>query len=100
MRWTIEFDRRALRDVQQLDRTAQRRIVDYLEQRVAPAVSPRALGEALTSTFAGLWRYRVGDYRVICRIEITSCISINFPEETFSRDRLLLSPFLTVALLP
>ena len=69
MRWTIEFDRRALRDLQQLDRSAQRRILDYLEQRVAPASSPRALGEALTSTFAGLWRYRVGDYRVICRIE-------------------------------
>ena len=69
MRWTIEFDRRALRDLQQLDRAAQRRILDYLEQRVAPAASPRALGEALTSTFAGLWRYRVGDYRVICRIE-------------------------------
>ena len=69
MRWTIEFDRRALRDLQQLDRVVQRRILDYLTQRVAPAVSPRMLGEALTSTFAGLWRYRVGDYRVICRIE-------------------------------
>ena len=69
MRWTIEFDRRALRDLQQFDRVVQRRIVDYLTQRVAPAVSPRALGEALTSPFAGLWRYRVGDYRVICRIE-------------------------------
>jgi len=69
LRWTIEFDRRALRDLQQLDRVVQRRILDYLTQRVAPAVSPRTLGEALTSTFAGLWRYRVGDYRVICRIE-------------------------------
>jgi mRNA interferase RelE/StbE len=69
LRWTIEFDRRALRDLQQLERAAQRRIVAYLEQRVALAASPRALGEALTSTFAGLWRYRVGDYRVICRIE-------------------------------
>ena len=69
MRWTIEFDRRALRDLQQCDRGVQRRIMDYLTQRVAPAASPRTLGEALTSTFAGLWRYRVGDYRVICRIE-------------------------------
>jgi mRNA interferase RelE/StbE len=67
--WTIEFDRRALRDLQQLDRAAQRRILAYLEQRVVPAASPRDLGEALTSTFAGLWRYRVGDYRVICRLE-------------------------------
>jgi mRNA interferase RelE/StbE len=69
LRWTIEFDHRALRDLQQLDRVVQRRIVDYLTQRVAPAGNPRTLGEALTSTFAGLWRYRVGDYRVICRIE-------------------------------
>ena len=69
MHWTIEFDRRALRDLQQFDRGVQRRIMDYLTQRVASAASPRTLGEALTSTFAGLWRYRVGDYRVICRIE-------------------------------
>jgi mRNA interferase RelE/StbE len=67
--WTIEFDRRALRDLQQLDHAAQRRILAYLEQRVVSAASPRDLGEALTSTFAGLWRYRVGDYRVICRLE-------------------------------
>lgn len=69
MPWTLEFDRRALRDLQQLDHSVQRRILDYLEQRVAPAASPRDFGEALTSTFAGLWRYRVGDYRVICRLE-------------------------------
>ena len=65
----VQFDRRALRDLQQLDRVVQWRLLDYLTQRVALAVSPRTLGEALTSSFAGLWRYRVGDYRVICRIE-------------------------------
>jgi len=40
-----------------------------LAQRVALAANPRDFGEALTSTFAGLWRYRIGDYRVICRLE-------------------------------
>ena len=69
MAWTIEFDRRAVRDLQALDRAVQRRMLSYLEQRIAPAENPRDFGEALTSTFTGLWRYRVGDYRIVSRIE-------------------------------
>ncbi len=74
MAWTIEFDRRALQDLRALDRQVQGRIVTYLEERIASATDPRQYGEALTSTFAGLWRYRVGDYRIICRLEDTACI--------------------------
>lgn len=47
----------------------QRRILSYLEERIAQAENPRDFGEGLTSSFAGLWRYRVGDYRIVCRIE-------------------------------
>jgi mRNA interferase RelE/StbE len=67
--WTIEVDRRAVHDLKQLDRTTQQCILDCLEKRVTIAASPRDFGEAVTSTFTGLWRYRVGDYRVICHIE-------------------------------
>ena len=45
-------------------------IRDYLRDTIAPMENPRALGSALQgSRFAGLWRYRVGDYRIVCQIE-------------------------------
>jgi mRNA interferase RelE/StbE len=43
--------------------------LSYLEERIAQAENLRDFGEGLTSRFAGLWRYRVGDYRMVCRIE-------------------------------
>lgn len=70
MAWTIEFDANALRSLDRLGRQEQLRIRRYLHERVASAKSPRDLGKPLTgSKFGELWRYRVGDYRVICQIK-------------------------------
>ena len=65
---TIRFADKALADLRRLDPEARRRIVRYLETRVAPAANPRDLGRPLTGDRIGLWRYRVGDDRIICRI--------------------------------
>lgn len=46
-----------------------RRIVDYMDSRVAELDDPRALGNVLTGPLEGLWRYRVGNCRVLCEIE-------------------------------
>ncbi len=46
-----------------------RRIVDFLDDRVAKQEDPRTLGKALTGPLGTLWRYRVGDFRVICEIQ-------------------------------
>ncbi len=40
-----------------------------MEERVAAHDNPRDLGAALSGRLAGHWRYRVGDYRIICKIE-------------------------------
>ncbi len=69
MAWTIEYEQAALDQLRKLDRSVQRRIVDYMDERIAPADNPRRHGHALTGRFSGLWRYRVGDYRIVCRIE-------------------------------
>lgn len=69
MAWTVEFDPRALNELEKLDRIAQKRIVRFLEERIPSRANPRDLGKALSGDKAGLWRYRVGDYRVICHIE-------------------------------
>lgn len=69
MVWKIEFDSAALKDLKRLDQTAQRRIVRYLRERIAIEENPRRLGKALHGDKSGLWRYCVGDYRLLCRIE-------------------------------
>ena len=69
MDWRIEFSPEASRSIRKLDRELQRRVVAYLEALIADCDSPRQRGKGLTSQLFGLWRYRVGDLRVICKIQ-------------------------------
>lgn len=68
MNWTYRFDERALKEIKKLGRQAQREIITYLDERVAGSADPRRFGKGLKADLAGLWRYRVGDYRIICQI--------------------------------
>jgi mRNA interferase RelE/StbE len=67
--WTIEIKRTAEKQIQKLDRKAQELIVRFLRERVAAADNPRQWGKPLHGEKHGLWRYRVGDYRLICDIQ-------------------------------
>jgi mRNA interferase RelE/StbE len=67
--WTVEFDDRARRELRKLDTTIQLTILRYLRERIIGASDPRRFGKPLRRNLAGLWRYRVGDYRLICRLE-------------------------------
>ncbi|PZU97833.1 MULTISPECIES: type II toxin-antitoxin system RelE family toxin [Synechococcales] len=69
MAWTVEFIPEAAQQLRKLDRTAAGRIARYLQETVSNGRDPRQRGQGLTANLAGLWRYRVGDYRVICQIE-------------------------------
>ncbi len=69
MTWTVEFDDRAAKDLRKLDKQAQRDILRYLRERIATNEDPRRFGRPLSGNFAGLWRYRIRDYRLICNIE-------------------------------
>lgn len=69
MAWRIEITRTATRQITKLDRTAQKSIQRFLRQRLSPADNPRQWGRALQGEKRGLWRYRVGDYRLICDIQ-------------------------------
>ena len=68
MVWRIEYSDLAARVVRKLDRQQAKRILDYMDHRVATAENPRQLGSALVGDRSGRWRYRIGDYRVICEI--------------------------------
>jgi mRNA interferase RelE/StbE len=66
----IEFDPGALDDLKKLDRPVQQRVVGFLRQRVATLDNPRDIGEPLSGARLGhYWKYRVGDWRIICVIE-------------------------------
>jgi mRNA interferase RelE/StbE len=67
--WTIKLSDDAKRDLQKLDKPIQKRIVTFLQERIQPIGNPRTNGKALQGGLSGLWRYRVGDYRLLCRIE-------------------------------
>lgn len=69
MAWTIDYTASALGQLRKLDRPTARRIVDYMDERIAGMSNPRSAGKALTGPLGGLWRYRVGDFRVICEIQ-------------------------------
>lgn len=69
MAWTIDFTETAKAQLRKLDKPIARRIVDYMEERIAGLDDPRSTGKALTGPLGGFWRYRVGDCRVICDIQ-------------------------------
>jgi mRNA interferase RelE/StbE len=67
--WTIDYTQSARNQLKKLDKPVARRILDFLDNRVAKNEDPRTLGKALTGSLGTLWRYRVGDYRIICEIQ-------------------------------
>jgi mRNA interferase RelE/StbE len=67
--WRVEFDRDAARDLRKLGADARRLILRYLRERIATGDDPRRFGRPLTRDLKGLWRYRVGDYRIVASIE-------------------------------
>jgi mRNA interferase RelE/StbE len=67
--WRIEIARTAEKQIRKLNRKAQESILQFLRARVLPADNPRQWGKPLHGDKQGLWRYRVGDYRLICEIQ-------------------------------
>lgn len=70
MAWKIEFDPAASKELNKLDSQVIKRVLRFLHERVARLDDPRSIGEALKGARLGeFWKYRVGDYRIIARIE-------------------------------
>lgn len=69
MNWRVEFHPKAFTALQKLDRMAQVRISKFINQRIKNSADPKILGAPLKGKFAGLWKHRTGDYRLICHID-------------------------------
>jgi mRNA interferase RelE/StbE len=70
--WTIDYTDSARKQLLKLDKQIARRIVDFMDTRIASVDDPRSTGKALSGPLGGFWRYRIGDYRVICDIQDTA----------------------------
>lgn len=68
-KWVVDFKPSAFKELHNLDRKAQTQIFNFLNRFLENHCSPRSLGLQLQGNFKGLWRYRVGDYRLICEIQ-------------------------------
>ena len=90
MAWRVRFSKEAGRERRKLDRQVSARILDELEE-VSRLDDPRSRGKALVGNLSGLWRYRVGDYRVVCDIEdgvmLIAVIDVANRREVYRRRR-------------
>ena len=68
MAWNVDFTATARKQLRKIDKKWQSKILDYLEDEIATLENPQTRGKALAGDKKGLWRYRVGDYRIICDI--------------------------------
>lgn len=89
MVWTVEVADFAQRQLRKIDRPVRQRILDYLDERIEGCKNPRHFGEPLKGGRAGLWRYRVGDYRIVCQIRddalIVLAIAVGHRRQVYRR---------------
>jgi mRNA interferase RelE/StbE len=67
--WAVEYADAVKKQLRKLDPQSALRILDFMDKRVAESDNPRALGKALHGPLGDLWRYRVGDFRIICDVQ-------------------------------
>ena len=68
MSYQLLYTDKSLRQLKKMDKQSQRLVIGYLK-KLEKLAEPRAKGKALSANLKGFWRYRIGDYRVICEID-------------------------------
>ena len=68
-RYALEYSEDALKDLKRLDKSVAKVIVAWMKKNIDGCLDPRVDGKGLTANYSGKWRYRIGNYRVICKIE-------------------------------
>ena len=69
MSWDYRITERAIKQLRKLGPQASQRVIAFLEERIQDSEDPRKSGKALRGELGEFWRYRVGDYRVLCQID-------------------------------
>ena len=69
MTYNLLYSKQAIKDLKKLDPYTKKLIKAWIEKNLLNCTDPRAHGKALTANRSGQWRYRIGDYRLICHID-------------------------------
>ena len=69
MTYNLLYSKQAIKDLKKLDPYTKKLIKAWIEKNLLNCTDPRAHGKALTANRTGQWRYRIGDYRLICHID-------------------------------
>lgn len=92
MSYSVETTPKFERELKKLDRYTQRMIKAWIEKNLVDCENPRQHGKGLTANRSGQWRYRIGDYRLLCCIEdgalIILALSVGHRREVYNLQRL------------
>ncbi len=67
--WRLQFSKKASKQLSKMDAGVRRIVIAWLLKNIDGCDDPRAHGKGLTTNKSGIWRYRVGDYRILCDIQ-------------------------------
>ena len=89
MSYRVETTARFDREFRKLDRYTQKMLKSWMEKNLVNCEDPRVHGKGLTANRSGQWRYRIGDYRIICQIEddrlVILALSVGHRSEIYLR---------------
>lgn len=69
MSWDYKISEPALKQLKKLDKQVAAKIIRYLDERILGAENPRQWGKRLKGELNNIWRYRCGDYRILCQLQ-------------------------------
>ena len=74
MKYTVVYSKQSIKELKKLNRSVAEFIKAWIEKNLVGCENPRIHGKALKCNLATLWRYRIGDYRLVCDIRDNECI--------------------------
>ena len=88
--YRVEYSERAIKELKKLNRYTRQMIYAWISKNLVGCENPRQHGKGLTANRSGQWRYRIGDYRLICEIKdnelVILALSVGHRREIYSRQ--------------
>ena len=78
MSWKLEYSDKARKQLRKLDATTRAIVLSWMDKNIDGCNDPRVHGKGLVGDHAGEWRYRIGDFRVLCDIQDDRLIVLAF----------------------
>ena len=69
MKYRVEYTKTAVKQLKKMDKKIAALILSYIEEKLVDCENPRLFGKALQGNLDDKWRYRVGEYRILAKIE-------------------------------